>query len=86
MQGGQKINIMRALKNPTKRKYKVLVKKKNHPGDEHYIYRVIYSEMMGNFAPLFCRYDNQVYLIKSDDNDPGDIFRRTDDDKLYIEV
>ena len=78
--------IMRALHNPTKKKYKIQVRYTTVCRDQKYIYRVLYTEMIGNFAPLFCRYDNQVYLVKSDDNDPSDIFRRTENDKLYIEV
>lgn len=54
-----------------------------------YIYRKIWAEMLGNFNPIFCRYnkDNRC-LVKSFAGDISDFFRREDNyfETLYIEI
>jgi len=42
------------------------------------ISRVVHAEQIGNFNPLFCRYNgNKRVLVHSDDGDLSDPFRRT---------
>ena len=76
------------LYNPSKYKYKIQVINKTTKKIILDIYRVLYSDMIGNFCPVFCRFNNDVYLVKSSLGDISDIFRRDETQKkfLYIEV
>jgi len=53
-----------------------------------YIKRVLKAEAIGNFNPVFCRYNNERHLVKSDEGDLSDPFRRNETylSCLYIEV
>jgi hypothetical protein len=53
-----------------------------------YIERVLYMKIIGNFNPVYCRYNNQEYLVKSEEGDISDPFRREESylKTLYIEV
>lgn len=48
------------------------------------IRRVLRAEMIGNFNPLFCTYQNKTWLVKSDDGDLSDPFRRDESYTLFI--
>lgn len=50
------------------------------------IKRVLWSEAIGNFCPIFCRYKNKRTLVKSEEGDISDPFRREDSylRKLFI--
>ena len=52
------------------------------------IRRVLRAEAIGNFNPIFCTYQGARYLVKSDEGDLSDPFRRDDSylASLYIEV
>lgn len=53
------------------------------------IERVLYAEQIGNFNPIFCRYNgNNRVLVHSDDGDLSDPFRRTEKyaKTFFIEV
>jgi hypothetical protein len=49
--------------------------------------RKLRAEQIGNFNPIFCTYKRKQYLVKSDDGDLSDPFRRNDNylNNLYIE-
>jgi len=51
------------------------------------IARKIWAEQCGNFNPVFCRYQYQRYLVKSEEGDISDPFRRDESylNSLYIE-
>ena len=53
-----------------------------------YIFRVLTSEQFGNFNPVFCRYQHKKYLVKSEEGDLSDPFRRDESylNNLYITV
>jgi hypothetical protein len=48
------------------------------------IKRKLRAEMIGNFNPFFCTYNRNEYLVKSDDGDLSDPFRRDESYKLFI--
>ena len=53
------------------------------------VFRNVYAEQIGNFNPLFCRYENNPrVLVKSEEGDISDPFRREGSylATLYIEV
>ena len=52
------------------------------------INRVLRAEMMGNFNPIFCTYKGKERLVKSEEGDLSDPFRREEGYRtsLYIEV
>jgi hypothetical protein len=51
------------------------------------IKRKLRSEQIGNFNPIFCTYKHKQYLVKSEEGDLSDPFRRDENylNKLYIE-
>ena len=52
------------------------------------IKRVLRSEAIGNFCPLFCTYLGKQRLVKSEEGDLSDPFRRTESyaQSFFIEV
>jgi hypothetical protein len=52
------------------------------------ITRKIWAEQWGNFNPMFCRYQYQKHLVKSEEGDISDPFRRDGSylTSLYIEI
>ena len=79
---------MRKLINPSNCLHKIQVIDKETKTIIKDIYRVVYSEPIGNFCPLFCRYNNDVYHVQSSLDDVSDPFRRNSAyfRYLYIEV
>ena len=47
------------------------------------IRRVLRAESIGNFNPIFCTYQGEKYLVKSDEGDLSDPFRR---DESYLKT
>ena len=70
------------------RKYKIQVIDKNSQKVIKDIFRVLRSEMIGNYNPIFCTYNRGEQLVKSFKGDLSDYFRRdkTYGNYLYIEV
>lgn len=66
---------------------KQLVTVKCKDGSIKIIKRKLWAEMFGNFNPIFCRYNKQRYLVKSEQGDLSDPFRRKESylTSLYIE-
>ena len=56
--------------------------------DGHYIERVLTTESIGNFNPIFCVYKGKKCLVNSTFGDISDPFRRTREyfTSLYIET
>ena len=52
------------------------------------IQRVIWAEQIGNFNPIFCRYQGKRCLVRSREGDLSDPFRREGNylDTLFIEI
>ena len=53
------------------------------------IYRKVWSEPIGNFQPVFCRYMNSRHLVQSDELHLDDPLRCNEDDHinhLFIRV
>lgn len=52
------------------------------------IKRTLRAEQIGNFCPVFCTYKGKQVLVKSDQGDLSDPFRRTESyaQYLFIEV
>jgi hypothetical protein len=52
------------------------------------IQRRAWLEAIGNFNPMFCRYNKERHLVQSIEGDLSDPFRRTESylTTLYIEV
>jgi hypothetical protein len=52
------------------------------------ISRKLYAKQIGNFNPLFCRFDNKTFQVKSDSGDTSDPFRREESysNSFYIEL
>jgi hypothetical protein len=52
------------------------------------IKRVLRQEMCGNFAPIFCTYKGQKWLVKSKAGDLSDPFRRENSyaNSLFIDL
>jgi len=52
------------------------------------IRRVVWSEQIGNFSPIFCRYNKKRCLVQSKDGDLSDPFRREESyaKTFYIEM
>lgn len=74
-------------------KYKIAVRVKAERYGEQgelieTIMRTPWFEPMGNFTPMFCRYQGKKMLVLSEKGDLSDPFRRTKDylDCLYIEI
>lgn len=67
------------------KKYTIKVKER---GDIFYIKRKLFEKQVGNFNPIYCRYKNKMYLVKSEKGDLSDPMRRNDSylTSLYIEV
>jgi len=68
-------------------KHRIEVRDKNHKVITT-IERVLRSESIGNFNPVFCTYENQKCLVRSDSGDLSDPFRREPEylNHLFIEV
>lgn len=68
------------------KKYKVKVIKEGE--EPFFIHRKLFAEVLGNFNPIFCRYNKVKYLVQSEEGDLSDPFRRTDSylNSLYIEI
>lgn len=74
------------------KKYSISVRtyngKPTYEGDFSEIEKVnrrVYCDAVGNFARLACRYKGKTYVVDSDDGDPGDPFRGTDQN-LFINI
>ena len=52
------------------------------------IYRVLRGRQVGNFNPVFCTYKGKEHLVKSENCDFSDPFRRNGESltTLYIEL
>ena len=51
------------------------------------IRRVIWGEAIGNFNPIFCRFNkNNRVLVKADEGDLSDPFRREESYTLFIDA
>jgi hypothetical protein len=52
------------------------------------IKRVLRAEAIGNFNPIFCTYQGSKHLVKSDEGDLSDPFRREESylETLYINL
>jgi len=70
------------------RKYSIQVKDSLYPEEVKIIERVLRSEAIGNFNPIFCHYLGKDYLVQSELGDLSDPFRSTKKylDYLYIEI
>ena len=73
-------------------KYKIQVRKKV-AGKLYfeawgYIWRVPWSEPIGNFNPMFCQFQNKRTLVQSEHGDLSDPFRRDESyaETLYVEL
>ena len=74
-----------------KKKYDIEVRIKRSNGTPRpftSIKRVLYTEQIGNFCPVFCTFLGKKRLVKSDEGDLSDPFRRKDSyaNTLYIEI
>ncbi len=50
-------------------------------------YQKVYAEQIGNFNPLFVRFNNKFYLLKSySRQDLSDPFRREETNDYYINI
>ena len=74
-------------------KVKIEVRKKGEqyrvPGELiEVIYRKPWGEAIGNFNPIFCRYNKKRELVQSREGDISDPFRREASylESLYIEI
>ena len=78
---------------------KVAIQVRDYHGQSHYtadkfdvvetIHRKVWAEAIGNFNPIFCRYNsNNRVLVHADGGDVSDPFRRTEDQlqKMFIVV
>jgi hypothetical protein len=68
-----------------KRKHIIEIRANGKPTGQT-IKRALTARQVGNFNPLYCRYRSKTYLVKSDDGDVSDSFRRKDTYKLYIDT
>ena len=75
------------------RKYQIEVREKGikygEPGKLiKTVSRTLIAEAIGNFNPIFCRYNNDRYLVSSLAGDLSDPFRREESysDSFYIEI
>ena len=50
------------------------------------IQRKIWGEAIGNFNPIFCRYNYKRCLVQSKSQDLSDPFRRTESNDYYIVI
>jgi hypothetical protein len=69
-------------------KYSIQVRNKTTNTLITTIKRKIWAEAIGNFNPIFCRYQNKHKLVLSDEGDISDPFRREVSylNSLYIEI
>jgi hypothetical protein len=69
-------------------KHTIQVKNKSNGVILNVIKRVLRSEAIGNFCPIFCTYLGKQYLVKSEEGDLSDPFRRQESyaQSFYIEV
>lgn len=69
-------------------KHTIQVKNKSNGVILNVIKRVLRSEAIGNFCPIFCTYLGKQYLVKSEEGDLSDPFRRQESyaQTFYIEV
>ena len=69
-------------------KHTIQVKNKSNGVILNVIKRVLRSEAIGNFCPIFCTYLGKQYLVKSEKGDLSDPFRRQESyaQSFYIEV
>jgi hypothetical protein len=70
------------------KKHTIQVKNKSNGVILNVIKRVLRSEAIGNFCPIFCTYLGKQYLVKSEEGDLSDPFRRKESyaQSFYIEV
>ena len=70
------------------KKYEIQVRIKGSCDFPPTIKRKLRSECIGNFNPIFCTYQGKEHLVKSNEGDLSDPFRRDESyiDSLYIEV
>lgn len=70
------------------KKHTIQVKNKSNGVILNVIKRVLRSEAIGNFCPIFCTYLGKQYLVKSEEGDLSDPFRRQESyaQSFYIEV
>lgn len=77
------------------KKYKIQVRQYPPGQSSHGIFclaetvnRSIHAEQIGNFNPFFCTYKGKSRLIKSDDGDVSDPFRREESyaDTFFITI
>lgn len=70
------------------KKYNIAVKLKQTGEVFKTIKRAIRSEQIGNFCPLFCTYLGKQRLVKSEEGDLSDPFRRQESyaKSFFIEV
>jgi hypothetical protein len=71
-----------------KMKHEIEVRKKDGGEVITTIKRKLRAEAIGNFNPIFCQYDYEQHLVKSEEGDLSDPFRREKSylETLYIEV
>ena len=62
------------------KKYKIELR--NEAGKLGEIKRQLHAEAIGNFNPIFCTFKGKRYLVKSDEGDLSDPFRRNE---IYLE-
>jgi hypothetical protein len=70
------------------KKHTIQVKNKSNGVILNVVKRVLRSEAIGNFCPIFCTYLGKQYLVKSEEGDLSDPFRRQESyaQSFYIEV
>ena len=70
------------------KKYEIQVRVKGSCAFPLIIKRKLRSECIGNFNPIFCTYKGKEHLVKSNEGDLSDPFRRNESyiDSLYIEI
>ena len=70
-----------------RKKYLIGVREIGHPENFKIVKRVLNAEEIENFNPIFCRYKNYAYLVKSSSGDLSNPLRREGEylNNLYIE-
>ena len=70
------------------KKYEIQVRVKGSCAFPLIIKRKLRSECIGNFNPIFCTYKGKEHLVKSNEGDISDPFRRNESytASLYIEI
>lgn len=69
-------------------KHEIQVRKKDGGQVLTTVRRTLRAEQIGNFNPIFCQYNYESHLVKSDEGDLSDPFRREKSylKTLYIEI